>query len=79
MADKKDPRKAAGEPAVPETPGVPQAYGKGAAPEGEEPSREEKHEGLPEHRNMAQRRDLGEGDIEASEYEDRMSHEPSRE
>jgi hypothetical protein len=61
---------------VNDTPGVPQAQGKGAAPGEDRP--EERHASLPEHRRMGVRRDLGEGDQEASDYADSMSHEPSR-
>lgn len=60
-------------------PGEPKVPDRSAAPGGrEEGARRKEEHGLPEHRQMSVRRDLGEGDIEASEYEDEMSHTPTR-
>ncbi|MBZ4416473.1 hypothetical protein [Myxococcus sp. RHSTA-1-4] len=78
MASEKEKRGASSASEKEETPGVPQAQGKGAAPGEEAEAARKKEPSLPEHRTMSVRRDLGEGDIDVSRWEDEMSHEPSR-
>lgn len=75
MASNQDTR---GEAGVEEAPGVPQDKGKGAAPGDERASERKDEASLPEHRSIGSRRDLGEGDIDASAHEDGMSRKPSR-
>ena len=78
MAGEKDIRNAGADEGVPDAPGVPGAHGKGAAPDDAKSSQRDEGEGLPEHRSMGQRSDLGEGDLKASDYADEMSRSPSR-
>jgi hypothetical protein len=75
MANENEKR-SAGRLDEPDAPGVPQAQGKGAAPDKEK--EQQSGSAAPEHRYRSQRTDLLDGDPAGTAYSEEMGHTPTR-